>query len=106
MTENLVKISLFYLENEDIQQKMDRKNSKFNVTMNLFSGTEFPCLQNKKSVGFSNSFCHSLPRFYAHPENTDSHLLPQGVNKTSGKILDSYIFELLGNISPIDLIFL
>ena len=66
------------------------KVESMHVTMN-FLALNFLVYKIKNCVGFSNIFCHSLPCFYTYFENSDSHLLPQGVNKTSGKILDSPI---------------
>ena len=68
MTENLVKISLFYLENEDIQQKMDWKNSKFNVTMN-FLALNFLVYKIKNLWGFQTVFV-ILYRVFMHTLKT------------------------------------
>ena len=68
MTENLVKFSLFYLENEDIQQKMDWKNSKFNVTMN-FLALNFLVYKIKNLWGFQTVFV-ILYRVYMHTLKT------------------------------------
>ena len=58
------KFLLFYLANEEIQQKTERENSKY-VCHFEFSHYGFPRSQDKR-VGIL--ICSSLPYFYTYPE--------------------------------------
>ena len=62
MREKTLKFSLFYLANEEIQQKTEQENSKY-ICYFEFSYSVFPI----KEQEFQKKFCRSLPYFSIYP---------------------------------------
>ena len=68
MTEFVLKILLFYLRNEEIQQTMERENSKkYTYVILNFPALDF-LIHKIKEWEFQKKFCRSLSNFYTYPD--------------------------------------